>query len=62
MINKTNTNPYEGIDVRGKIMVVAGMPPELAAARPVVPEQAPEAAGAGGERVPTRLGSRTPTS
>ena len=32
VINKSNTNPYEGIDVRGKIMVVAGMPSELAAA------------------------------
>ena len=31
VINKTNTNPYQGIDVRGKIMVVAGLPAELAA-------------------------------
>ncbi len=31
VINKTNTNPYQGIDVRGKVMVVAGMPAELAA-------------------------------
>lgn len=30
-INKTNTNPYQGLDVRGKIIVVAGLPPELAA-------------------------------
>lgn len=30
-INKTNTNPYEGLDVRGKIIVVAGLPAELAA-------------------------------
>jgi hypothetical protein len=31
VINKTGINPYQGIDVRGKIMVVAGLPPELAA-------------------------------
>ena len=31
VINKTKINPYEGIDVKGKIIVVAGLPPELAA-------------------------------
>ena len=31
VINKTNTNPYTGLDVRGKIIVVAGLPVELAA-------------------------------
>jgi hypothetical protein len=31
VINKTKTNPYEGIDVNGKIVVVAGLPAELAA-------------------------------
>jgi Zn-dependent M28 family amino/carboxypeptidase len=31
VINKTKINPYEGLDVRGKIIVVAGVPPELAA-------------------------------
>jgi len=30
VINKTNTDPYAGQDVRGKIVVVAGLPPELA--------------------------------
>ncbi|MGH9736564.1 MAG: M28 family peptidase [Candidatus Acidiferrales bacterium] len=30
-INKTNVNPYEGVDVRGKIIVVAGLPAEVAA-------------------------------
>jgi Zn-dependent M28 family amino/carboxypeptidase len=30
-IHKTNTNPYQGLDVSGKIIVVAGLPPELAA-------------------------------
>jgi len=31
VIKKTNVNPYEGLDVNGKIIVVAGLPPELAA-------------------------------
>jgi hypothetical protein len=33
VINKTKINPYEGLDVRGKIVVVAGLPPEIAAQR-----------------------------
>jgi hypothetical protein len=33
VINKSNINPYEGLDVRGKIIVVAGLPPEIAAQR-----------------------------
>jgi hypothetical protein len=52
VINKTNTNPYEGIDVRGKIMVVAGMPPELAAAQ-VAPGTG---AGGRGSAAPNPLG------
>jgi Zn-dependent M28 family amino/carboxypeptidase len=31
VINKQNLNPYEGLDVKGKIIVVAGLPPEIAA-------------------------------
>lgn len=31
VINKTNVNPYAGIDVRGKIIVVAGLPAKVAA-------------------------------
>ncbi|HUA58157.1 MAG TPA: M28 family peptidase [Verrucomicrobiae bacterium] len=31
VITKTNTNPYDGLDVKGKIIVVAGLPEELAA-------------------------------
>jgi len=46
VINKTNTDPYKGLDVKGKIMVVAGVPAELAAM---------QAAGRGGGR-----GSATP--
>jgi len=30
-INKGNIDPYQGIDVKGKIVVVAGVPPEMAA-------------------------------
>jgi hypothetical protein len=33
-LNKTGVNPYDGIDVSGKIIVVAGMPPELAGQGP----------------------------
>ncbi len=33
VINKTKTDPYEGMDVRGKIIVVAGVPAEIAAQR-----------------------------
>jgi hypothetical protein len=42
VINKTNTNPYDGLNVTGKIVVVAGIPSELAAA------QAQAAAARGG--------------
>jgi hypothetical protein len=42
VVTKTNTNPYEGLNVTGKIVVVAGIPPELAAL------QAQLAAGRGG--------------
>ena len=31
VINKTKTNPYEGLDLKGKIVVTAGLPAELAA-------------------------------
>lgn len=34
VINKTKLNPYEGLDVKGKIIVVAGLPAELAALQP----------------------------
>jgi hypothetical protein len=33
VINKTKVNPYEGLDVKGKFIVVAGLPAELAAAQ-----------------------------
>ena len=31
VINKAKVNPYEGLDVRGKVIVVAGVPAEVAA-------------------------------
>jgi Zn-dependent M28 family amino/carboxypeptidase len=30
-VTKGNVNPYEGLDVKGKIVVIAGVPPEIAA-------------------------------
>ena len=30
-VTKGNINPYEGLDVKGKIVVIAGLPPEIAA-------------------------------
>jgi len=47
IINKTHINPYEGLDVSGKIIVVAGLPPELAAQ---------QASGRGGRGAPNPLG------
>jgi len=42
VINKTQVNPYEGLDVKGKVIVVAGLPAELAA------QQAAAGRGRGG--------------
>ncbi|MEK6629149.1 MAG: M28 family peptidase [Acidobacteriota bacterium] len=47
VINKTNTNPYQGIDVRGKVIVVAGVPPEMAAAQAAAAAAARGGAAAG---------------
>jgi len=44
VINKTKTDPYAGLDVKGKIVVVAGLPAELAA------QQAAAGQGRGGGR------------
>jgi Zn-dependent M28 family amino/carboxypeptidase len=51
VINKTDINPYEGLDVRGKIVVVAGLPPELAAQ-----QAAAGGRGGGGRGAPNPLG------
>jgi hypothetical protein len=50
VINKTKTNPYEGLDVHGKIIVVAGVPAELAA------QQAAGGRGGRGANAPDPLG------
>jgi hypothetical protein len=47
IINKTNANAYQGIDVRGKIMVVAGQPPELVEAQRAQQAALAAARGAG---------------
>ncbi len=41
VVNKDKTNPYEGLDVKGKIVVIAGVPAEIAAE---------QASGRGGRR------------
>ena len=46
VIHKTNIDPYQGLDVQGKMIVVAGLPPELAA----------QQAGGRGGRGPNPLG------
>jgi hypothetical protein len=51
VINKTSTDPYKGIDVKGKIIVVAGVPPEIAAQ---------QAAGRGGRGRGGAAGAETP--
>ncbi len=52
VINKTNTDPYAGQDVHGKIVVVAGLPPELAAL-----QAAAGRGGRGGGAVQNPLGT-----
>jgi hypothetical protein len=44
VINKTNTDPFAGMDVKGKSVVVAGLPAEIAAQQ----ERAAAAGGRGG--------------
>ena len=49
IIKKTNIDPFQGIDVKGKIVVVAGLPAELAA-------QAAAGGRGGGRGAPNPLG------
>ena len=44
VIEKDKANPYEGLDVKGKIVVVAGLPAELAALRNRAPAGAADVA------------------
>jgi Zn-dependent M28 family amino/carboxypeptidase len=48
VIPKSNTNPYAAIDVKGKVMIVAGQPAELAAAAAAAAAARAGGAGAGG--------------
>ncbi len=51
VINKTQADPYKGIDVKGKVLVVAGVPAELAAQQAAAPAGrggVPAAGGRGG--------------
>jgi hypothetical protein len=48
VINKTNANPYQGIDVRGRVMVVAGTPIELVQAQQAAVAAAAARGAAGG--------------
>ncbi len=50
VINKTKIDPFAGIDVKGKIVVVAGLPAELAA------QQAANGGRGGGRGAPNPLG------
>jgi Zn-dependent M28 family amino/carboxypeptidase len=47
VVNKTNANPYEGINVSGKVIVVAGLPPELAAQEAAAAANGGRGGGAG---------------
>src|SRR5580658_5806944 len=50
IVKKTNIDPFQGIDVKGKIVVVAGLPPEIAA------QQASNGGRGGGRGAPNPLG------
>lgn len=54
VIHKTNVNPYAGLDVKGKIVVVAGLPPELAAQQAAAGGRGRR--GGGGGAAPNPLG------
>jgi len=50
VINKTKTDPYQGLDVHGKIVVVAGLPAELAAQEAAAAAAGGRGRGGGGGR------------
>jgi len=54
-IEKTKTDPYAGLDVKGKIVIVAGVPPEIAAQQAAARARGEDAGGFGG-RGPNPLG------
>jgi hypothetical protein len=51
IVKKTHVDPFQGLDVKGKIVVVAGLPPELAAQ-----QAAAGGRGGGGRGGPNPLG------
>jgi hypothetical protein len=53
-IEKTKTDPYAGLDVKDKIVIVAGVPPEIAAQQAA--DRAREAQGGRGPRAPNPYG------
>jgi hypothetical protein len=55
VINKTHIDPYMGVDVRGKIVVVAGLPAELAAQQ-AAGRGGRGGGGGGGRGAPNPLG------
>ncbi len=55
VINKGNINPYQGLDVKGKIVVVAGLPAELAAQQAAANARG-GGGGGGGRGAPNPLG------
>ena len=46
-IEKTKTDPYAGLDVKGKIVVVAGLPPEMVAQQAAARARGDETGGGG---------------
>ncbi|MDP9171502.1 MAG: M28 family peptidase [Acidobacteriota bacterium] len=54
-VAKTNIDPYAGLDVKGKVVVVAGLPPELAAQQAAA-GAAGGRGGGGGRGAPNPLG------
>ncbi len=55
VINKGNIDPYQGVDVKGKIVVVAGLPAELAAQQAAANGRGGRGGG-GGRGAPNPLG------
>jgi len=59
VIPKSSTDPYKGIDVKGKVLVIAGQPAELAAAAAAAPPTGGRgAAGAGAAGAGAGAGGR----
>ena len=55
VVHKTKIDPYAGVDVKGKIVVVAGLPPEIAAQQAAAAARGGRGGGGGGNQ-PNPLG------